>query len=195
MSIYLEKEQLVKIIESAKKIIQIRNEVMNEFGIDLLDTDAISSSCTYEIINQYDPDYNINFSRNGEDAQSNGTLIEQKTTRIGSDITKRGKKRKNAGADAAFHFHAMGNIDYPRYIFVVKDKKSLEIRRIYDISKQENRQIILDHLLAERDSFLQRVAGNPAKMKHDPVFLPEKLFLEKINFTILNIDGCFVYKD
>lgn len=196
MAKYFDKEILPSLIEASKEIVKIRNDIHKKYGIDLLDTDAISSLFIYEIVNQYDKDYNINFSRNGEDAKSNDILIEQKATRIEGCFTKTGKPRKNAGVDAVFQFHAMGDLNYPRYIFVARNRNDLTIERIYDISESKNQKIILDHLMSERDAWLKRSSGNESKMKRDIITLPEKFILEKVKFKNKEtINNCVVFKD
>ena len=134
---YFDKDILELLFNASKEIVSIRNQAFKQTGIDLLDTDAISSAFIYQIVSQYDSNYNVNFARNGEDAKSLGIVIEQKTTRVKSSYTKTGKLRKNAGRDAAFQFHAMGELDYPRYILAARDQDTLEINRIYDITDKK----------------------------------------------------------
>jgi hypothetical protein len=123
-------------------------------------------------------------------------LIENKATRVAGPLTATGKPRKGAGTDAAFQFHAMGDLDHARYIFVARNKEDLSVMRIYDISTKENRQVVLDHLIGERNNWLSRSAGNQAKMKRDIILLPEKTILEKLSFTSKTvIDNCQVFKD
>ncbi len=196
MSKYFDKQILDVLIKASKEIVKIRNKVANSADVDILDTDAISSLFIYEIVSQYDPDYNINFSRNGEDAKSNGILIEQKATRVEGPLTKTGKPRKGAGEDAAFQFHAMGDLDYPRYIFVARNRKDLSIVRIYDISKSKNRKIVLKHLTRERNSWLERSNADKRLMKRDIITLPEKFILANLDLpTKLEINGCVILKD
>jgi hypothetical protein len=193
---YLTKDKLEIIILASKKIVAIRNETLKQVGIDILDTDAISSSFLYEIVSQYDIDYNVNFARNGEDAKSNGIIIEQKATRVDGALTPTGKKRKNYGIDAAFQFHAMGDLEYPRYIFAARNKATLEIDRIYDISNPSNCANILQYLLNERNLWLARTASDQKKMKRDIILLPEKYLLENIQFSPKTvIVDCTVFRD
>lgn len=195
MAKYFDKAYLQEMNEARKKIFAEREAIYKKYKIDILDTDALSALSIFEIVTQYDNDYNINFARNGEDAKSKGVLIEQKATRVDGAFTKTGKPRKNAGTDAAFQFHAMGDLDYPRYIFVARNKADLSIMRIYDISNEDNRKIVLDHLMNERNAWLERSKGDQAKMKRDIIVLPEKVILEKIKFEQTVIDGCTVFKD
>jgi len=196
MGKYFDSAALQEMNEVRKRIFAEREAIYKKYKVDVLDTDALSALSIYEIVVQYDSDYNINFARNGEDAQSKGVLIEQKATRVEGALTKTGKPRKNAGEDAAFQFHAMGDLDYPRYIFVARNKDDLSVIRIYDISNDANRKIVLDHLMGERNAWLDRSQGDQAKMKRDIITLPEKVILEKLQLpTKLEIHGCVILKD
>lgn len=179
-----------------EQIFDIRTKIYKQFKIDILDTDALSALSIYQIVHQYDVDYNINFSRNGEDARSGQVLIENKATRVAGPVTATGKPRKNAGTDAAFQFHAMGDLAHERYILVARNREDLSVMRIYDISNQVNRMIVLNYLLDERSAWLIRAAGDQKKMKRDIILLPEKVILEKLTFTSKTvIDNCQVFKD
>lgn len=196
MSTYFDDKSIQEMDAARKRIYKEREFIYKKYGVDLLDTDALSAITIYEIVKQYDPNYNINFSRNGEDAQSNGVLIEQKATRVQGEFTKTGRPRKNAGTDASFQFHAMGDIESDRYIFAARHREDLSILRIYDISAASNCQLIVKHLTDERNKWLARSQGNQAMMKRDIIILHEKFILEQIQFkskTILN--NCTVYKD
>lgn len=196
MAKYFTTSELDVMNQAREQIFAIRTKIYRQFKIDILDTDALSALSIFKIVNQYDPNYNVNFARNGEDARSLGVLIENKATRVAGPLTATGKPRKGAGTDAAFQFHAMGDLDHARYIFVARNKEDLSVMRIYDISTKENRQIVLDHLMSERDAWLLRSAGNQAKMKRDIILLPEKTILEKLIFpTKMVIDNCQVFKD
>lgn len=193
---YFDAVCLQEMNEIRKKIFEEREIIYKKYKVDILDTDALSALSIYEIVRQYDRDYNINFARNGEDAKSNGVLIEQKASKVEGELTKTGRTRKGAGTDAAFQFHAMGDLDYPRYIFVARNKNDLSIMRIYDISNKENRKKVLDHLQGERQNWLNRCQGDQAKMKRDIILLPEKMILEKLSFVSkMTIDNCLVFKD
>ena len=193
---YLPKDKVDIIISASKKIVEIRNATLKQVGIDILDTDAISSAFLYEIVSQYDLDYNVNFARNGEDAKSNGILIEQKATRVEGALTKTGRQRKNYGTDAAFQFHAMGDLDYPRYIFAARNKSTLEIDRIYDISSTTNCANILEYLTNQRELWLARAQSDQKKMKRDIILLPEKYLLDSIKFTPKTVlQNCTVFRD
>lgn len=196
MAKYFDSASLKEMNDARQEIYKQRELIYQKYKIDLLDTDALSALSIYEIVNQYDPDFNINFARNGEDAKSNGVLIEQKATRVEGPLTKTGKPRKNAGVDAAFQFHAMGDIDHARYIFVARNKTDLSVVRIYDIGNPSNVQKVVGHLMAERNAWLAKTQGNQASMKRDIIVLPEQFILKNIKFgKPMTVNGCQVFKD
>jgi hypothetical protein len=196
MAKYFDSASLKEMNDARQEIYKQRELIYQKYKIDLLDTDALSALSIYEIVNQYDPDFNINFARNGEDAKSNGVLIEQKATRVEGPLTKTGKPRKNAGVDAAFQFHAMGDIDHARYIFVARNKTDLSVVRIYDIGNPSNVQKVVGHLMAERNAWLAKTQGNQASMKRDIIVLPEQFILKNITFEKpMTVNGCQVFKD
>ena len=180
MAKYLDKTVLAELAEACRPFLPLRNQVYQKFGIDPLDTDTLSSLEIYQLVSQYDPDYNVNFARNGEDARSKEILIEQKATKVPHNLTKKGKLRKNAGTDAGFTFHAMGDIEYPRYIFLARFKDDLSIDRLYDISEPGNVKVVQDYLMAERNAWLDRGRLDASKMKRDAIVIPEKVLLEKL---------------
>ena len=181
---YLDKSAIEDLDLYRQQIFEIREKAYAKHGIDILDNDALSSVSIYNLVSHYDPDYNTNFARNGEDAISNGVLIEQKCSRV-----------KNDKELAGFQFHAMGNLIYDRYIFVARRKDNLDLLRIYDISQKDNLKIIHTHLTAERDAWLERGRQDQSKMKRDVVLLSEKMMKEKLtNFTKTKINTCEVIK-
>jgi len=186
---YFEPHQLAELNEARKKIFAERELMYKKYGIDLLDTDSLSSLSIYEIVKQYDSDYNINFSRNGEDATSKGILVEQKATKIEPDFTKAGKLRKNAGIDAQFQFHANGDILHSRYVLVARRKENLDIVRIYDVSGKFGCKLIQTHLEAERDKWRSKGMDQ----KRDVILLPEKLLLSIPVEKKLVIDGVNIF--
>ena len=121
MAKYLEPQVLTQLDEYRRKIFELRQEAYALTGIDVLDNDTLSALSIYEIVRQYDPDYNINFARNGEDAKSLDVDIVMKASRIER------KKRSGLYGLAGFQFHAMGNIEYDRYILVTRDKATLSL--------------------------------------------------------------------
>lgn len=178
------------------EIYKQRNIIYQKYKVDLLDTDSLSALSIHEIVSQYDPNYNVNFARNGEDAKSLDVLIEQKATRVEGPLTKTGKPRKNAGIDAAWQYHAMGDIDSDRCVFVARDKDDLAVKRIYDISGSENTQKIADHLLLKRNTWLDRGVEDETKMKRDAIAIDEKTILAIIKFkSTKTINGCQIMRD
>lgn len=188
MAKYLEEDKIKELIEIRNRIFPVRQSAYQKFQIDVLDNDTLSSLSIWEIVREYDKDYNTNFSRNGEDATSKSGIIEQKCSNV--------KPTKKGIGPAKFQFHAMGEIEYPRYIFVVRSKDTLSPVRMYDISKKNNTQIIIDHLLNERDNWLEKGKIDPVKnMKRDVIVLPEILLKQKIKFQYTDINGCMVFRD
>jgi hypothetical protein len=189
MAKYLDPEVLRELDEYRKRIFAEREEIYRKYRIDVLDNDTLSSLSVYEIVSQYDADYNINFARNGEDAQSNGVLIEQKCSRV--------EKRKKAGTypDALYQFHAMGDLIYPRYILVSRDKTTLELVRMYDISEPNNVKLVQDYLMKERQAWEDRCAIDKKYMKRDVIGIPESELKEKLIVTEqLVINDCAVVR-
>ena len=196
MAKYFDQSIVDQLGAASKEIVAIRNRMLALTNIDILDTDAISSVFIYEVVKQYDSNYNINFARNGEDAKSGTVIIEQKSTRIKSPLTKSGKPRKGAGSEAAFQFHAHGELDYPRYIFAARSHESLDIVRIYDIQEESNRQLVLDHLLEERRKWDARCLLDEKNKKRDIIILPEKYIQERMKFQpVETINNCLVMRD
>ena len=191
MANYLESQTLAQLDEYRRKIFALREEAYKLTNIDVLDNDTLSALSIYEIVRQYDPNYNINFARNGEDAKSLIGEVEQKIEMKASRIER--KKRSGLYGLAGFQFHAMGNIEYSRYILVTRDKATLSLIRIYDISGAENCLQIQAHLLAEREAWLARGRKDQAKMKHDVIQLPEAL-LQRFTATKTVIDGVEVVR-
>ena len=196
MAKYFDKDALTEMNNARQKIFAERERIYKKYKIDILDTDALSSLSIHEVVSEYDPDFNVNFARNGEDAKSKDTLVEHKSTRVEGPLTRTGKPRKNAGLDAAFLFHAMGDLDHPRYLFVAKNKDDLKVTRVYDISSKSNKKLVLNYLLKEREAWLERGKKDPKQMKRDIIALPEKFIVSKLKFpTQLDINGCTVFKD
>lgn len=184
MAKYLTADTLKELDEYRKRIFAEREEVYAKYGIDLLDTDTLSSLSIYQIVSQYDPAYNINFSRNGEDAISNDTLIEQKCSKI-----------KKPTLQASFMFHAMGDIMHPRYVFVVRREDNLQLLRIYDIQLPANVELVQRHLLGERNAWLEKGRLDESKMKRDVITVTEKILKEKISFADpIVVNECQVFR-
>jgi len=174
------------------QIYAIREKMFAEFGVDPLDTDALSSLAIHKIVSQYDADFNVNFARNGEDGKSGDVLIEQKAARVDPNpLTKTNKPRKGYGMDASFAFHVGGEIDHQRYIFVARSSADLSILRIYDISSKANRNIVIADLKVKADAWHAK-----GFQKHDMITISEKTILQKCKFLTKNqINGCKVFKD
>jgi len=186
MSKYLEQSSLLGLDVYRKKIFELREEAYKKYNIDILDNDTLSALSIYEIVNQYDVDYNINFARNGEDGKSGKVLIEQKASRVE-------KKKKGFGvyATASFQFHAMGDIEYDRYIFVTRDKETLNLIRLYDISIKDNVLKIQQHLLGERKKWEDKNKQLGYTQKRDVIVLPENIMFDLVNVkkqTINNVE-------
>lgn len=190
MAKYLLKHEIQDLIHIRNIIFPEREKAYKKYLIDVLDNDTLSSLQIYEIVSEYDDSYNINFSRNGEDAQSNGINIEHKCSNIKPT-------KKDIIPNAAFQFHAMGNLEYQRYIFVVRRKDTLFPVRLYDISNQENVKIVIKHLLSERHKWLEKGRLNEVKnMKRDVITLPETLIQNKLKINKFKvIKNCQVFKD
>lgn len=187
MAKYLEKSALIELDEYRQKIFALRKEAYDKFKIDLLDNDTLSSLSIYGIVSQYDAGYNINFARNGEDALSNGVKIEQKCSRVEK------KKRSGVHSDAMFQFHAMGDLEYPRYILVARKKDDLGLLKIYDISEKKNVKMVQDYLLEERRKWLEKGRLDESKMKRDVIGIPEKVLIEKLKVKeTRTVNGCQV---
>ena len=185
---YLESTALQELDEYRRKIFALRAEAYSKFKIDVLDNDTLSALSIYEVVHQYDPEYNINFARNGEDSKSGEVLIEQKASRIEK------KKRSGLYGNAGFQFHAMGNIVYDRYIFATRDKATLDLIRIYDISIAANTKAVQQHLLGERQKWEDKNKKLGYTQKHDVIILPEDILLNLTGVTKQIINGVEVVK-
>ena len=111
MAKYFSSGVLTELAAVRDSIYAERAKIWNTYGVDILDTDCLSSLQIYDVVSQYDKDFNVNFARNGEDGTSRGVMIEQKTSKVDKDVKK-----------AGFMFHAMGDIIHDRYIFAVRNK-------------------------------------------------------------------------
>jgi hypothetical protein len=178
MANYLKAEDLIALDEYRRKIFALRAEAYAKFKIDVLDNDTLSALSIYEVVSQYDTDYNINFSRNGEDGKSNGVLIEQKASRIER------KKKTGQYPYAGFQFHAMGNIEYDRYIFATRDRATLDLVRIYDISIASNTTLVQNHLLGERKKWEDKNKALGYTQKHDVIILPEDILVSGLSDSV-----------
>lgn len=180
-----------------KEIYALREKMFKKYHVDPLDTDALSSIAIFMIVTQYDPYYNVNFARNGEDAKSGSVLIEQKACRVNQNRwTKTGQIRKGYNQDASFQFHAMGTIESSRYIFAARSETDLRILRLYDIKSEENCKIVYEHLLSERKKWEDKNKKLGKTQKHDVIVISEKMILKNCNFVSKqSIDNCIVFRD
>jgi hypothetical protein len=67
----------------------------------------------------------------------------------------------------------MGNLEYNRYIFVTRDDVTLNLIRIYDISKEENTRLVQNHLLGERRKWEDKNKELGYTQKRDVILMPE----------------------
>jgi hypothetical protein len=187
MAKYLAPSVLTQLDVFRKQIFQLRQQAYLLTKIDVLDNDTLSALSIYEIVSQYDANYNINFARNGEDAKSQGVDIEQKATRV--------KRYKKTGLCklAAFQFHAKGELNYPRYIFATRDETTLDLVRIYDISDAGLCLQIQAHLLAESAAWEAKNVATGKTQKRDVILLPEAL-LQTFATTKTVIAGVEVHR-
>lgn len=145
-------------------VYDLRKIIMTGCGVDITDTDTLSSLSVYDTVITYDVDYDINFSRNGEDGRSGSLLdMETKVTKVdgyrqadgqfvqckykpdsGSFVVPRNVANAITKRDAKFQFHVMGDISHDAYIFAVAIKDSLDLLRLYDIRTPANVQIVND---------------------------------------------------
>lgn len=184
MSRYLNPSEIQDLIETRNKIFPVRIDAYERHKIDVLSNDTLSSLSIWEVVSTYDPHYNVNFSRNDEDAISNGIKIEQKCCSL--DQKKTGEYK-----EATFMFHAMGDIEYPRYIFASRDKKTLQLIKLYDIKREEHTKIVADYLMDLRLEWLKKGVKS-----YDVIQIPEKFLLENINFVENKIiKNCEVFID
>jgi len=183
MSTYLDNKSIQDLISHRDKIFAEHQNAYKKYGLDVLANDTLNALSMWEIVSQYDPDYNINFHRNGEDAKSNDVIIEQKCA------TVKPAKKKNTVGKSGWLFHAQGNLDYPRYIFGVRRKDNLQIVRLWDISSPGAVNTVQQCLDAEKQKWI-----NKGKPNHDAISVPEKLLLGLPVIETLLISGCVVTK-
>jgi len=182
MSIYLDKDKILDLIQFRDKIFAEHRVAFEKYNIDILANDILSSLSTWEIVTQYDTEYNTNFHRNGEDARSGSTLIERKCATV-----KPGKR--GAIGNSGWQFHAQETDKSSRYIFAVRRKDNLKIVRLYDIASAEAIKVVRDCLEQGRQGWI-----NKGKPNHDAIVVPEKLLKTLPVSKELVIDNCVVYK-
>ncbi len=183
MGIYLEKEKILDLIDFRNKIFAEHAKAYEKYNIDILSNDILSSLSMWEIISQYDPDYEPNFHRNGEDGRSKDVLIERKCSTI------KPSKRKDSVGKSGWQFHAQETQKCSRYIFAVRRKDNLKIVRIYDIASPTAIKAVQDCLAEGRQKWIDK--GKP---NHDAILVPEKILIDLPAIKTLHINGCAVVK-
>lgn len=89
----------------------------------------------------------------------------------------------------------MGDLIYPRYILVSRDKTTLALVRMYDISQPANVTLVQDYLMKERQAWEDRCAIDKKYMKRDVIGIPESVLTENLLVTQkLTIDNCTVIR-
>jgi len=179
---YLSKTIIQDLIETRDRIFAEHNTVWKTHQIDILANDTLSSLSIWEIASQYDPNYNTNFHRNGEDAMSGGVAIEQKCA------TVKPAKKGTVGR-AGFQFHAQGKLEYDRYIFAVRRKDNLHIVRLWDVTSEAGVKLVQGCLMARRQRWIDR--GKP---NHDAILVEEKDLAALPVIEHLIINACQVYR-
>lgn len=180
MPIYLPKDSIRDLIDYRNRIFQEHQTVFKKHNIDILSNDILSSLSMWEIISQYDPDYEPNFHRNGEDGRSRSVLIERKCA------TKMPTLKGTVG-NSGWQFHAQETDKSSRYIFAVRRKDNLNIVRIYDISTANGLAVVKKCLDQGRQKWIDK--GKP---NHDAVVVPETLLKTLRPVKIEIIDQCTV---
>lgn len=183
MSKYLNTPDIEDLIKHRDKIFAEHAAAYQKHTIDILANDTLSALGMWEIVSQYDPDYNINFHRNGEDAKSLDVIIEQKCA------TVKPSKKKDTVGKSGWQFHAQGGLEYPRYIFGVRRKDNLQLVRLWDISSPVAILAVKTWLLEQQQRWIDK--GKP---NHDAIVVPEKLLLELIPKETVTINNCIVTK-
>lgn len=176
MPIYLPKDSILDLINHRNRIFQEHKTAFDKHKIDILSNDILSSLSMWEIISQYDPNYEPNFHRNGEDGRSRSVLIERKCA------TKMPTQKGTVG-NSGWQFHAQETDKSSRYIFAVRRKDNLAIVRIYDISTANGTSVVKKCLDRERQKWIDK--GKP---NHDAIVVPEKLLktLRPVKIEIIN---------
>jgi hypothetical protein len=179
-AIYLDRSKIQDLISHRDRIFAEHAKAFEKHGIDILANDILSSLSMWEIITQYDAEYNTNFHRNGEDAKSGSTQIELKCS------TVRPGKRGGVG-NSGWQFHAQETDKCSRYIFAVRRKDNLKIVRLYDIASDDAIKAVRECLGKGRQNWI-----NKGKPNHDAILVPEKLLKTLPVVKQMVIDNCAV---
>ena len=179
---YLSTAAIQDLIQTRDRIFAEHHTVWQQHQIDILANDTLSSLSIWEIVSEYDPNYNTNFHRNGEDAMSGGIAIEQKCA------TVKPAKKGTVGR-AGFQFHAQGKLEYERYIFAVRRKDNLKIVRLWDVSSPAGIQLVQTCLQDKKQNWIDR--GKP---NHDAILVEEKNLMTLLVQQHHSINDCQVYR-
>lgn len=180
MSIYLSIDQIEDLIKHRNNIFLEHAQAFQKYSIDILSNDILSSLSMWEIIREYDKNYEPNFHRNAEDGKSGTILIERKCASV------RPSKKGGVGK-SSWLFHAQETIKSTRYVFAVRRKDNLQIVRIYDIKSKPAIAKIEDCLADQRQRWIQK--GKPP---YDGITVPEKLLLTIAPKKQFNVKNCIV---
>ena len=178
---------MVNYSDTLAEIIDLRNKLMVESGIDALANDTISLGVFASIIKKIDPHYKPNFARNGHDGF---TIQDDKEIGVESKTSKVEKYKKKKGyPKAKFAFHAKGLISYDRYAFCTWDKNTLQPLSIYYVKDSKNVTAINDELKILSDEWSRKPT---TKAGYDVIRIKEIMLTDMIK-TTKDIDGCKVY--
>lgn len=181
-TLYLDKDQIQELVNFKNMILEHRNNAYKKCKVDILSNDILSSLSMYDIIFEYDKDYNPNFHRNGADGKSKDVLIERKCAK--ANVSKKGLVK-----DTGWIFHAQETKKATRYIFGVRNAETLDIVKIYDIDNTKVIEIIDQCLEDQRQKWIAK--GKP---NHDGIIVKEKLLATLEPKQVLSIKNCKVYK-
>ena len=180
--LYLDQSDIQDLVAARDRIFAEHHRVWQTHQIDILANDTLSALGIWEVVKQYDNDYNINFHRNGEDAKSQSVLIEQKCATVEPG------KRGGIGM-ANFQFHAQGKLNYDRYIFAVRRKDNLALVRLWDVASEPAVQLVQGCLAVGKQTWI-----NKGKPNHDGILMKEKDLRVLPMIQTLQINGCQIHR-
>ena len=181
-SIYLDSAKIQDLISYRDRIFAEHALAFEKYGIDILANDILSSLSMWEIVTQYDAEYNTNFHRNGEDAKSGQIFIERKCATVKPGV-------RGGIGNSGWQFHAQETDKCSRYIFAVRRKDNLKIVRLYDIASTEAVKVVKECLNQGRQRWIDK--GKP---NHDAILVPEKLLKTLPVDKQLTINDCAVFR-